>query len=279
MSAVRRVAVIRVSMSYIFTMCSRLDPLDAIPRADTDVKGIFVTLMSVHGSLEELYNSIYGPYLKVSYGYSRGLLATIKSILEPFDLDKKVSAWEITSIQQQYGQYKAALTGELAIIDAYFVTQKGGFDTTSLLMFGENLFPSDLISKVAEALPDVREAGKSLAYDLPTAAGFHVFRVVESVLRKYHAHVTGGKSPPKVRNMGVYIKSLVSSGVGNQKVIYALQQMKDLHRNPVSHPEAILSQEEALAIFGIARSVITPMLAELPTPALTTSAPLPATSP
>jgi hypothetical protein len=234
---------------------------------------VFVTLMSVQGSLEELYNSIYGPYLRVSYGYSRVLLASLKSLLEPFNLDKKVSSWEIVSLQQQYSQYKAALTGELAIIDAYFVTQKGGFDTTSLLMFGENLFPSDLSSKVPEALLDVREAGKCLAYDLPTSAAFHIFRAVESVIRKYHAHVTGGNSPPKQRNMGVYIKSLIASGGGTPKVIAALQQMKDLHRNPVSHPEAILTQEEALSIFGIARSVITPMLAELPTPALTTSAP------
>ena len=120
-------------------------------------------------------------------------------------------------------------------------------DTSSLLAFGENLFPPELSSKVPEGLPDVREAGKCLAYDLPTSAEFHIFRAVESVLRKYHAHVTGGNSPPKQRNMGVYIKSLIASGKGNPKVIAALQQMKDLHRNPVSHPEAILTQEEALS--------------------------------
>jgi hypothetical protein len=93
------------------------------------------------------------------------------------------------------------------------------------------------------------------------------------VLRKYHANVTGGMSPPKVRNMGVYIKSLEKLGRGDPKVIAALTQMKDLHRNPVSHPEAVLTEEEALGIFGIARSAMGPMLAVLQVPALTTSAP------
>jgi len=91
---------------------------------------------------------------------------------------------------------------------------------------------------VPEAIPDVKEGARCLAYGLPTAAGFHVFRAVESVLRKYHAHVTEGKAPQNMRNMGVYIKSLETSGKGDPKVIAALKQMKDLHRNPVSHPEA-----------------------------------------
>jgi hypothetical protein len=265
--------VIRISLSYIFNMCSRMDGLDRISTSDTEVGTVLIQLISAQTAIEELYNSIYGPYLKVSYGYSRPLLASLKDILDPFDVSRKIHSYQVIGLQQQYTQYKTALTGELTVMDSYFVTQKGGFDTASLLAYGENLFPLELFSKVPEGLPDVREAGRCLAFDLPTSAGFHVFRAVESVLRKYHAHVTGGNSPPKVRNMGVYIKSLITSGKGNLKVIAALQQMKDLHRNPVSHPEAILTQEEALAIFGIARSVITPMLAELPTPLLTTSAP------
>ncbi len=265
--------MIRISLSYIFNMCSRMDGLDGLPTLDTEVGEIFLPLISAQSAIEELYNSLYGPYLKISYGYSRPLLASLKGVLEPFDVLKKIQSYQIIGLRQQYTQYKTALTGELTVMYSYFVTQKGGFDTASLLAYGENLLPLVLASKVPEGLPDVREAGRCLAFDLPTSAGFHVFRAVESVLRRYHAHVTGGNSPPKVRNMGVYIKSLITNEKGNPKVIAALQQMKDLHRNPVSHPEAILTQEEALAIFGIARSVITPMLAELPTPLLTTSAP------
>jgi len=266
--------MIRISLSYIFNMCSRLDSVENIPKDDAEFGTIFYHVFSTQTALDELYSSLYGPYLRISFPYSRPLILSLKALSEPeFNMQRRVTSYEIAGIHQQYAQYKIALSGELAVMDSYFVTQKGGFDTLSLLMYGENLFPSDFSLKVPEALPDIREAGRCLAYDLPTSAGFHVFRAVESALRKYHAHVTGGKSPPKVRNMGVYINSLISSGAGDPKVIAALQQTKDLHRNPLAHPEAILTQEEALAIFGIARSIITPMLAQLPTPLLTTSAP------
>ena len=148
--------------------------------------------------------------------------------------------------------------------NSYFVTQKGGFDTVSLLAYGENLFPTDLGSKVPEAIVDAREAGKCLAFEISTACGFHAFRATESVLRRYHAHVTGGAAPPKLRTLGVYIKSLTSSGKGDPKVLASLKQMTDLHRNPIAHPEAVLTTEEAISILGVSRSAIGAMLAVLP---------------
>jgi hypothetical protein len=123
---------------------------------------------------------------------------------------------------------------------------------------------------VPEALTDAREAAKALAYEVPTACGFHTFRVTESVLRKYYGHVTGGRLP-KSRNIGVYLNSLTQSKKGDNKIIASLKQMTDLHRNPLIHPEVILTTEEAIATVGIARSVITAMLAVLPVPPPTTT--------
>jgi len=143
----------------------------------------------------------------------------------------------------------------------------------SLLMAGEALFPIDLGIKVPEAIVDAREAAKALAYEVPTACGFHVFRVAESVLRKYYAHVTSGAPAPKVRNISVYLKAIKQTNKGDDKILAALKQMNDLHRNPLIHPEVILTPEEAIATLGIARSVITAMLAVLPVqPPTTTTA-------
>jgi len=41
----------------------------------------------------------------------------------------------------------------------------------------------DVPAKVPSALFDAREAGKCLAYELPTACGFHIFRATESATR------------------------------------------------------------------------------------------------
>jgi hypothetical protein len=64
------------------------------------------------------------------------------------------------------------------------------------------------------------------------------------------------------RNWGQYIAKLTEAG-GDQKAIAALAQIKDLHRNPTSHPEEFLDSEEALALLGVAQSAILGMVADM----------------
>jgi hypothetical protein len=58
---------------------------------------------------------------------------------------------------------------------------------------------------------------------------------------------------------------------GDKKVTESIKQMARLHRNPLIHPEVILSVEEAIDTMGIARSVIGAMLRVLPDAPITTS--------
>jgi len=164
-----------------------------------------------------------------------------------------------------YSNYKIALLAEIDSFYSYFVTQKRGYDTFSLLQQADVLFPDELRSKVPEAIFDIQEAGRALAFERFTAAGFHIFRAVESVVRRYWAHVSGGKAPPKVRSLGVYIAALEKAKVDDPKVISALRQLNTLHRNPLAHPEVALTMDEATAILGASQSVICATLAGLPT--------------
>jgi hypothetical protein len=52
--------------------------------------------------------------------------------------------------------------------------------------------------------------------------------------------------------------------IGNAKVLAALQQIKDPHRNPLAHPEETLTLEEAVGLFGIVQSAVNAMLKEIP---------------
>ncbi len=56
----------------------------------------------------------------------------------------------------------------------------------------------------------------------------------------------------------------------------SLQQLARLHRNPIIHPEVILTVDEAITILGIVRSVIGAMLAVLPDVPPTTGSAAPA---
>ncbi len=61
--------------------------------------------------------------------------------------------------------------------------------------------------------------------------------------------------------------------MGSAKVLSCLQQIKDLHRNPLMHPEETLTLEEAISLFGICQSAISAMLKEIPDPAIVPPSP------
>jgi hypothetical protein len=227
-----------------------------------NVAGTFLKAESVITGLHQ--SSVFAPYLRSSKTLSWELTQLLATQTKDFNLEKEISFYSMYSIQSKAAEYKIALIAELGSLDSYFVTRKGAFDTHYLLNSGEVVFPQDLVKKVPEALFDAREAAKSLAYELPTAAGFHIFRATESVVRKYYYHVTGGSAAPRVRNLGVYLNALKQAQKGEPKVLGALKQMIDLHRNPLIHPEAVLTMDEAISILGIGQSVMTAMLTVLP---------------
>jgi hypothetical protein len=264
--------MIRISLAYIFDVSAKLEPLDKLPDTDTPWSALWLDFFLARSTLETLYtNSLFGPFMRSSVGLADQLNNLIKAELDNKNSNRTIDRSTISNVREAYRRFKIVLQADLSILHSYFVTQKGGFDTISLLAFGENLFPPDLGMKVPEAIFDCREAGKCLAYELPTACGFHVFRATESVLRKYYLQVSGSKVPPKVRNIGVYLNAMNQAGIGDEKIKFALKQMAELYRNPLIHPEAVLTQEEAIGVFGLARSAIAGMLAALPVLPPTTS--------
>jgi hypothetical protein len=274
----RRGPMIRISLPYIFNLNNQMEGITTLPDSDALYKEVWIKMYIAEAAVEALTtNSLYAPYLRTSFAAAEVFLATVKEhTSKPYDDDRIITQYEFYAVKQAYGNYKIALLAELGALGCFFVSQKGGFDTVSLLSFGENLFPSELIKKVPEASFDAKEAGKCLAYEVPTSCGFHVFRVTESVLRRYYAHVTGGAAAPKVRTLGVYVHALRTAKKGDEKILAALKQMTDLHRNPLIHPEAVLTIDEAIAILGIARSVITAMVNVLPVVPPTTGTATPA---
>jgi len=73
-----------------------------------------------------------------------------------------------------------------------------------------------------------------------------------------------GKPLPSNRNLGNYIKEMSDAGKGDRKVLAALKQIKDHHRNELMHPEERLTLDEAIGLMGITQSAIVAMLKEIP---------------
>jgi hypothetical protein len=107
-----------------------------------------------------------------------------------------------------------------------------------------------------------------MAWELPTAAGFHLHRANESVLHCWYDSVSNGQTRPAGRNIGDYLKVVNEQNLGSAKIRSALKDLKDLHRNPLIHPEDSLeSVDEAIALLGSIQAVVVSMLKDIAFPA------------
>lgn len=161
-------------------------------------------------------------------------------------------------------EFETLLAAELSIADLYAVTKKRGFDTTALAERGAELFPLDLLSKVPEVALDAAQVGRCLAFELPNAAAFHLYRIQELVMRRYYDVVTKKAKRPDKRNITAYIDAMKNAGFKDQKVFSALAGLANFYRNPLIHPdESLQTIEDAIALFGAINTIVIYMLKEL----------------
>ena len=273
-NCLKRRAVIRISLPYVYGLAEALEPLDDSLREAKKFGDIVTKLWAASRALDTLTQD--SPFA-ASLRSSQELAEKLKEKIAEFEAEHKWSDTlefkDTISVYSAFKEYKVALLAEIGVFPSYYVTQKSGYDMLTLLDNGEMIFPASLVAKLPDALFDAREAARALAFEMPTACGFHIFRATETVLRKYYDEITGTKSKIKTRSIGVYLNSMKQKGVGDDNIVSALKQMTELHRNPIIHPETVLIVDEAISILGIAQSAISAMLAALPTPLPTTAAP------
>jgi hypothetical protein len=193
------------------------------------------------------------------------LLTLIGSIINEADKDKQtqILGWNRYNIWDLATRIRELLRGELAVQPVYHIWPKRAYNIEVLIAEGERLF-SEAVRKELndEERFNIREAGKCLVFEVPTAAAFHIFRCAESLLRRYYEVVVGTLPKKKMRNWALYINQLRKCGA-DPIVVTILEQIKDLHRNPVIHPETKLQTDEALSLIGIIDSALNAMVNDM----------------
>ena len=259
------VIVQRLSLTFFYNLGVSLSPLKEV-RGEVPFAEVWTDIYSAESSLQTLlWTTWMTNAVRSSWQLGKALYDVLHEIRTKADFTKNLTHLQAHEIQSAVKAFEPVMRADLSIADAYYVTSKGGYDTMALITNAVVLFPADLLLKVPEAIPEIQEAGKCLAFELCTAAGIHVLRALELVLKAYFKHVTNGKPLPNNRNLGSYLKAL--SGVADAKVLGVLTQIKDLHRNTLMHPEEALTKDEAIDLFGIVRSAVGAMLKAMPVPA------------
>lgn len=203
--------------------------------------------------------------LKASWPLIVQLLRRINYVLNETDTAQQAAKLESErwNIWLEASRLETLLNGELAVQPVYHIWPIRAYNTEVLVANGEKVFSEAARAEFnEEEIYNLKEAGKCLAFQIPTAAAFHMFRCVELLIRRYYEVVVGKLPKPKMRNWGVYIKALRDCGA-DEKVIAILEQIKDLHRNPVIHPEERLENEEALSLIGIMDSAVTAIVGDI----------------
>jgi hypothetical protein len=254
----------RISLPYIYELSAALKPLNTLVY-DKPLNESLWILLNAENELESfLFGSVYTQTLKASVVPGNNLLQVIKKLTADPNKERNIHFMETYGITNGLATFEAVLTAEMNVCSSYFVTKKRGYDISDLIHQAEILFPADLAQKVPEAIPDIQQAGKCIAFEIPTAAGFHLMRALELVLRLYFDAVGKGAERPSTNNMGDYLRIMTEKNLGDAKAIAVLRQIKDLHRNEFIHPETTLNLDEAIGVLGIAQSAVAYMLVSIP---------------
>ena len=245
----------RVNVYQLYNLATILHPLGQIS-AETKLLDVALTLLNSKEWLDYVLADNLMP-LNVCKPAGFKLRKAIDDVLSswqpPSDPEKKFdyASYGITTALKEF---ETVLSAEFQSLNTYFVEQKLAFNTKDLIENAERMFPEAVVKiQPGQAIEDIRQAGKCIVFDLPTGAGFHLMRATESVIRKYYDVVVSKK--PKTRNWGKYVEDLKKKGA-DKKVVGLIDQIREMHRNPIMHPEVVLSMDEATTLLGIAQSAI-----------------------
>jgi len=259
------VSMIAIDGYYLYTLGANIHKLEEIKDGDERDGWLYKLYLATFQLDGLMRQSVF--QLKTSLAAGNALLNAIKAVTDsPKDTPINfMEAYQITSSLTEFEHVLKAEFGGASNI--YLVLKKRGLDTSDLILNGEVCFQGDLGIKVPEAIVDIRAATRCVAFNLPTAAGFHLHRAHESVLHRWYDAVTGGRARPANRNIGDYLKVLNDNNWGDAKVRSAIKDLKDLHRNPLIHPEDSLdSIDDAIALMGSIQAVVVAMLRDIPLP-------------
>jgi hypothetical protein len=252
----------RINVQYFYRLATILRPLEKIS-AGQAVEDVFAELFSAESELNLfLWNDIMPPDTSFPTGYD--LLEAIKELTKEVGNNHKITPLEANKITNGLSRFEIVLQADYARRDMFAVSKKGIFSTTDLVERAETMFSKAIQDRIPSAKADMHAAGRCIAFELATAAGFHIFRAIEAVGREYVTAVRGSAPTEKEKNLGLggYKKILEAHGA-DERVINALDQLRKLHRNPTMHPEITLTTDEVVTTLGLAQSVIQAMVADM----------------
>jgi hypothetical protein len=203
----------------MFDVINAINALDDVTAGQTVTQNWF-PLYNAQNQLQSLFTSSpYSTHLRISRDTGAELHESLKDIVgDASNQERVVADHEVWLLKYRRDAFKPVFISEVSTLPSFLVMEKEGYDINLLIGDGKKLFPGTLPAKAPEAIRDALEVGKAIAFELPTAAGFHIFRVVEAVLKRYWDQVSSQKDRPRLETIGTYASALEDNTFGDPKV-------------------------------------------------------------
>ena len=186
--------------------------------------------------------------------------------------DKEFEGWQIKTVLSSIDYFKNVFTAECRDVEIYSVDQVSIYKTSTLVSSGSDKIPSEVRAVVPEdCLREFDGAGKCLAFDLPTACGFHSLRGLELMMSRYLIECGGGDSEPKswydyVQAFEKLEAAATAKRKPSKKVVAMIDRMRQLDRNPLMHPHDVLDILGADMLFNLCAITVIEMARDLLSP-------------
>jgi hypothetical protein len=195
-----------------------------------------------------------------------GLIGMIHGLMDsiPKDWNRLVTQAEVQALFYWKDKFEEAFEREHRNIDVFTVTPKGIYNTRLLMEKPEEKFPKDLRSVFSSiVMYDLQQAGRCLAFELPTAVAFHLFRATQAVMDAYYEAKAGKPWEIDRREWGRYITEIEKLPNANRDVTSRLREIGKFERNPTIHEDVMVSLEKAPVLFELCTGAIYTMAVEI----------------
>lgn len=183
-------------------------------------------------------------------------------------MDEELFSYQWSGLNKKLSAFRSVFEAECHDVDVYSVGQIAIYKTRDLVANASHVIPSDFREGMSsEAVKEFDDAGRCLAFDLPTACGFHALRGMELVMDDYLKAFGVTK---KLVSWNEYIKAAEevanSKGAGpkpSKKVTAMLDRMRSLDRNPLMHPRDELDTASAGHLFSLSAITVAEMVKDM----------------
>jgi hypothetical protein len=198
--------------------------------------------------------------LQTSSASAERLKAKLHEILEKAEATKRISGDDWGWLGGAVAEFETIFFEETKLLATYLVAPKRNYSIRLLLNQAENEFPESVRRRLSpQTIRDIKDAGRCIAFESGTAAGFHSFRALEATALDY---LSRRKLAPPKRDLFTYFDMLEKDGA-DAKVIQIGQQIRSLRRNPLAHPSENLDADEGIEAFQLCTTAITALIRDM----------------